>query len=327
MSKFFNLKRSVTLVLISNKEDSQRKTDLIVLLHAALSGRTYEDFAQNKHPPTPDNSSSPLSRYRVEAKDNLVVNLIDTPGLDSGGTQTDAITQAVATLSTIDAFVVVLDQSKPKLGDGIERILSELSAAFPRPIEKNVVFLFTSPDYEAGADTLKLNSPPSWIDERQVFGKPVPDMVGIRNQLRSRFSSGEFLERLEHCFKRSLIRLESLWAYIDSISVQAYEMKHLYLRAAGIESQIYQTMASDPALEDGKAMGRLTTLVKEYQLISASPDFITHVELMTELLRTARKNPALEASIGELEKARARLQALKNENDKYLKWYIASEAF
>ncbi|KAG9118311.1 hypothetical protein FRC07_007239 [Ceratobasidium sp. 392] len=322
MSEFFKTKQSVTLVLIGSKEEDWRKNNLIVLLHAALSGKTSEDFAyENYSEPAPDDSS----RYRIEAKDGLVVNILDTPVLDAEGTQADTITQTVTTLSAVDAFVVVLDESRPELGDGIKLLLSKLSAAFPRPIEKNIVFLFTSPDYNAGSDTLKLNNPPSWVSEEQVIGRPVPDMVGARNQRRPRFRDQEVLfKRLKEPFKWSLVRLKPLWEYIDSSGVQACEMRNLYLRAAGIESQIYQTIAGDSASGDDQATARATTLVNEYQSISTSPDFITHLELVIELLRAEHKGPGMEVSISKLEKG---LQALKSESGRYLKWYIVSEAF
>ncbi|KAG9111305.1 hypothetical protein FRC07_008075 [Ceratobasidium sp. 392] len=325
MSEFFKTKRSVTLVLISDEKEGKRKTDLIALLHAALSEKTSKEFVNEKYsPPTPDSSS----RYRIEAKDGLVVNILDTPGLDAEGTQADTITQAVTMLSTVDAFVVVLDQSKPELGGGITHLLPKLSAAFSRPIEKSVIFLVTSPEYRAGCELSKLNGLPPWVGEGQMVGRPIPDIVGIRNQLRSRFKEeAVLLRRFVDPFKWSITRLEPLWKFINSSSVQACEMKNLYLRAAGVESQIYQIIAGDRTLKDDQALGRITALVNEYQLISASPDFITHLELVIELLRTWRENTGMEASILELEKARDELWASKNRNDQYLKWYIVSEAF
>ncbi|QRV88309.1 hemopexin domain protein [Ceratobasidium sp. AG-Ba] len=288
MSSLFKTKEFANIVLIGDHES--KKADLLPFVLAVLTGESAKSFAlDNIARPTPDNTKS-SPRYDVECLGRVRLTMVDVPELSSDAVPAElqTVEQAIDDLDLIDAFIVVADCTKKELGHGIEDALQAVSLAFPRPVRKNIFYIFTSqdPTKTTIGHTQELPSEA----KSQVIGT-ISNMVLLRDLFKKQYKSSgpERQEVLLHDFERHFTKgagiLEELFRHVDRCPRQAKNMNHVYRLAATIESKLYAILIleREPRLED---VGVIDRLVDEYCLIATSPDFLTHLEMVLDLLRT-----------------------------------------
>lgn len=325
-------KKSATIVLIG--DNGGDKEHLLQFLYAACLGKNADEFLSLDNTlPHPNNTASGSSLYTIKCTDGTELNVLDTPEL--GDThdeiQADAIKHAIQSLVTIvDAIVLVANQSKTALGAGVDPTFKAIFSIFPRTISKNTYFLSTHPRNEEPDFCLAREFWPPWLLKEQIFG-PIENMVDLRGQLRNPTVKARQLFSTR--FKRALQGLQELLQQVDQSKMQAWDMKILYRRATKIESSIHHALCLDdgtsadsgdstPGTEGRKDIQKVVELVEEYLLLSASPDFITHLRLVIALLRTNQNVGRIDSCIGQLEDANKALQALETGEENSYKGFV-----
>lgn len=79
---------------------------------------------------------------------------------------------------------------------------------------------------------------------------------------------------------------------------------------------------STSVAEGNKDIQKVVELVEEYLLLSASTDFITHIGLVTALLRSSQGNGRIDSCIGKLEDANKELRALETSGENSYKGFV-----
>lgn len=238
-------KKSSTIVLIG--DSGSNKTHVLQLLYAACLGTDAEKFFSLKDElPSPGKVVGGSSFYTIQQTDGTELNVLDTPELGDTDDENKAteITHAIKSLvTTIDAVVVVADHAKTVLSAAVVQTLKAIFFLFPRPI-KGTYFLPTNPANTDPSFDLAWENYSSWFLEDQFFGS-VENIVDLRRDLQARHAkpSSVILKAFSKSFGRALQTLRGLLQEVESSSIEAWDIKHLYLRATKIESSIHHALS------------------------------------------------------------------------------------
>ncbi|CCO33675.1 hypothetical protein BN14_07760 [Rhizoctonia solani AG-1 IB] len=322
-------KQSSAILLIG--DNLSRKQNLVSFIDAVLTGKTADGFIDST--PVVAAQSSPTRSIR--SNDNTQLNVVNYPEsfCTSQNTRTEDVLawfQQSTTTLTIDAFVVLLDPSQSAISAGTTSALETLSSVFPRNIRKNVFFLFitTDPSGTASINTESIQGIPSWLPPDNIL--LFEDLVALRTNVLSRIQSKQgTAASLRQSFARKygygVDDLKLLLGSIDQLVVQSYDMRHLYTRASQIESEIYGYVgeSSGTALVS-EQLQKINALISEYCLIVQSPDFLTHVELVSSLIRgsSERGVSGMNTHVKKLSDTRSVIQVLESSGEKFPKGFV-----
>ncbi|KAG8691307.1 hypothetical protein FRC11_005054 [Ceratobasidium sp. 423] len=327
MSLHVKSKQAATIVLIGDNATS--KLNLTTFIDAVCTGKNAEEFLNSTT--TVSSQSSPTRT--ISCTDSTQLNIASYPeslSTNEHASAEDVLAWLKQWTTTIDAFVILVDSSKSAIDAGTTATLETLSFIFPRRIQKNVFFLFftTDPNGTSSIDVESTQGLPSWLSPDNIV--LLEDLVVQRKNVQDRIQAKQGAPAtLRQLFTRKfgygMEDLQKMLESVDQSVVQAYDSGHLYMRATAIESQIYTSLGEGSGAALGnEALQKIYALVNEYCLIAQSPDFSTHVELVSALLRgsSERGVSGMDNTLSKLTEVRSALRVLETGNEKYPKGFV-----
>ncbi|CAE6443620.1 unnamed protein product [Rhizoctonia solani] len=324
------LKETTTILLIGDALTS--KQNLAVFADAVCTGKTADIFLDSRDTVTTLSENNPI--YPISCTDGTKLNVVSYPeqfSTDESASTDDVLNWLQKWTTTVDAFIVLIDSSTSTINSGTASALETLSFIFPRSIYKNVFFLFVAANPSEGDASIDIESTtglPSWLSSEHIF--PMEDMVAQKENVRTRTqakpgTSATLRKHFSRKFLGAKEDLQKLLEHIDQSVVQAWDMGDLYMRAARIESELYSYLGDVSTLSIGaEILQKIHTLVGQYCLLASSPDFATHVELVSALVHggSERGIAGMDNSVRKLNDARNLIRVLGSGSEKFPKGFV-----
>ncbi|CUA68058.1 hypothetical protein RSOLAG22IIIB_07732 [Rhizoctonia solani] len=319
-------KKSTTVLLIG--DDATRKLNFITFIDAVCTGKTADGFLDST--PVVAAQTSPLRS--IQCTDTTRLNIANYPESLSTNQSTrteDVLAWLKQWTTTIDAFVVLVDSSQSAISAGTLSTLETLSTIFPRPIRKNVFFLFvtTDPSGTAAIDVESTNGIPSWLspDNIVLLEDFIAQRTNVLNRIQAKQGTPASLRQLfARKYTYGISDLGAMLESVDQSVIQSYDMGHLYMRATQIESEIYEYIGEGSVTTLGsETLQKINALVGEYCLIVQTPDFSTHVELVSALIRggSERGISGMDNHVKKLTDIRSTVRVLESGSEKFPKGF------
>ncbi|KAJ3769666.1 hypothetical protein FB446DRAFT_747044 [Lentinula raphanica] len=255
-------KPQINLILIG--ETGSGKTALLNLLANTCAGIELDYFKAFHHAKNEQGGSQTGSQtnkpelYTIPCANGNEINILDTPGLaDTRGIDMDnqhkrEIVNAIKEhLETVDAIIVLVNGTVPRVNASTEYALSAISSMFPHSIVDNITFICTMVSNPADLNfdhsclPIELRKAKIWsINNPFAQWAKYQEKIMQNPRIFDDESLEEMGEDVRRSYKKTLKILSKVFQFLDECQVQPTKTIHeLFMMAIDMEAGIFNVIA------------------------------------------------------------------------------------